>query len=119
MNPASSLIACFHVGKVCLAGFTATIVGLANEPLHSPDLACTCPCKHAATQWLGQCAQGHCLACRTGRQPDPNKTVYDAYLFSKELNADVDLPFSTYVTALLAPLWSVPSSQCLALGLHI
>ena len=43
--------------------------------------------------------------CRTGRQPDPDKTVYDAFLFSKELNAEVELPFSTYVSALFAPLW--------------
>ena len=72
----------------------------------------------SATKWLGQDVQGQCLTRRTGRQPDPNKTVYDAYLFSKELNADMDLPFSTYVTALLAPLWSAPSSHSQALWLH-
>ena len=51
-------------------------------------------------------------AGRTGRTPDPDKTVYDAYLFHKPLMSDADLPFSTYLASLFSPLVyaSPPSS---------
>ena len=46
---------------------------------------------------------GDCV-CRSGRQPDPARTRYDALLFGCELNEDGPLSAMDYVNLALTPL---------------
>ena len=70
--------------------------------------SCTA-CRGSAASWssaVGRSADAAArpLLPRTGKTPEPDRTVYDAFLFHAPLNADVELPFSTYVSALFSPL---------------
>ena len=46
-------------------------------------------------------------ACRTGRQPDPNRTSYDAYLYAFLIDVSLNASPLAFLSATCAPVRSV------------
>lgn len=62
--------------------------------------------------WPAQVEQLRC-GCRTGRQPDPNRTSYDAYLYAFLIDVSLNASPLAFLNATCAPVRSVPRLKLL------